>query len=605
MAPPAETAFASTASTSCSLDTSNHVVSVVSTDSSLSIIRSGDALQFSSVQCGTVTTVDTVNIDLSGTSGVFVQLDLAGGAFAPGSTDEGNGSSEIEFSVSNIGPGTRFVVIGTNGPDSISFGDRLIFPQLTRVTGINLNGFADGTSPDEDVVLHGTAAQLGVAGEGGNDVLTGGGTGTPLSHPTVTQMVLNDGPGADVVTGGAGGDIIGPQDGPDPGDSFSGGGGFDFIDYEGSPSGVSVTLDDQPNDGTSCPGSSCDGDNVHSDIEAVRGSQFDDVLVGTVGTQSLEGVGGTNVISGGPGNDYLYGGSGKDTFHGGGGFDLVSYYYETQGISVTLDGVANDGVPNEHDNVEPDVEAVVGGPDNDQLTGDAKANSLFGGPGDDTLDGGGGNDRLDGGGGSDVFMGGPGVDTVIEDSLFGDLTLSIDGNANDMVKGDPTQGVDNIHTDVENVTGGAGNDRIVGSAAANALVGGGGTDTLIGLGGNDVLEPGGGADTLDGGPGLDTASYADAPSGVSADLLAGTGSGDGNDTLGSIERLVGSAFDDHLVGSQGSNQLTGGAGNDTLQGLAADDLLVGGAGNDDMDGGPGTDTCQQDGGTGQVVHCEH
>jgi Ca2+-binding RTX toxin-like protein len=592
------------AATTCSLDTSTHVDSVASTDTSVSIVRNGSNLEFNGSICGAVTTVDTVNIDMAATSNAFITFDLAGGSFAPGFTDEGNGSSEIEFSISNIGQGTRVVVIGSNGADSIAFGDRHIFPTFELVTGINLNGLADGSTPDEDVVIHGRPAELGVDGGAGNDVLTGAGTGTPLSHATNIAMVLNDGPGADNVTGGNSGDIIGPQEGPDPGDSFSGGGGSDFIDYEGSPTGVRVSLDDLPNDGTSCPGASCDGDNVHSDIEAVRGTPFNDVLIGSSGPNSLEGGGGTNTLSGGPGDDALYGGRGKDTFIGGPGVDLVSYYYETNPITVTLDGLANDGEPNEHDNVETDVENVTGGSRSDHLVGDGQANTLVGGPGNDVLDGRGGNDTLDGGTGSDQLAGGPGVDTAEEGDLYGNLELSIDGKANDHVVGDPSQGVDNIHVDVENVTGGFGNDRISGDAGANTLVGGGGNDTLIGLGGNDVLQPGAGTDTVKGGPGRDTASYADAPSAISADLLAQTASGDGDDSLVGIEQLVGSPFNDHLIGSQGPNRLTGGAGDDTLKGLAGNDVLVGGPGNDTLDGGPGSDTCRQNAGTGTVVRCE-
>ena len=441
---------------------------------------------------------------------------------------------------------------GTTGPDKFAVGDR--FLAGTSVTGIDLNGFAEST-PGEDVVLHGRASEIGLSGEDGPDVLTGGGTGTPLSHPTNTDMVLNDGRGTDTVTGGNGNDIIGPQEGPDAGDVFSGGAGFDFIDYEGWSQGVTVSLDGKANDGANCP-TNCDDDNVMPDIESIRGTSFNDVLTGGPGSDRIEGLNGTNVIRGGPGDDDLEGGTGQDTFHGGPGFDSVTYFYEMNPISVTLDGVANDGEPNEHDNVEPDVEMVFGGSGNDRLVGDAKANTFFGGPGDDILNGAAGNDTLDGGGtgapdGSDVFVGGKGIDTVVEDSPQGNLHLSIDGVANDGVPGDPSQGVDNIHTDVENVTGGFGNDRIVGDAAANVLAGGAGDDTLIGGGGNDVLLPGPGTDTLQGGPGLDTASFADPPAAVTVDLLAGTASGDGNDALSGIERALGSPFDDHLVGSQG------------------------------------------------------
>jgi Ca2+-binding RTX toxin-like protein len=110
---------------------------------------------------------------------------------------------------------------------------------------------------------------------------------------------------------------------------------------------------------------------------------------------------------------------------------------------------------------------------------------------------------------------------------------------------------------------------------------------------------------VQGGPGLDTASYSDSLSAVTVDLLATTASGDGDDTLSGMERVLGSPFGDHLIGSQRPNRLTGGAGDDVLKGLSGNDVLQGGPGDDDLDGGPGTDTCTQGPGTGPVVHCEH
>jgi Ca2+-binding RTX toxin-like protein len=600
------------ATVNCSFNSGTHVDTVTSTSTSVTFTVNGTDLDVNGTACGTVTTVDTVNTDLGAVAGGFLTFDMGGGQFAPGYSGQGNPAAEIFFSISNLGSGLRVTVEGTSGPDKITVGDRRIPPTEQLVTGIDLNGFADASNPGEDVVLHGQAGLIGLSGEAGNDVLSGAGTGTPLSHPTNTDMVLNDGPGADHITGGNGSDIIGPQEGPDPGDVFSGGAGFDFIDYEGWNQGVTVSLDGKANDGADCP-TNCDDDNVKPDIESIRGTHYNDVLAGGPGpqAQTIEGLDGTNVLRGGGGNDDLSGGTGQDTFYGGPGFDIVSFFSETNPITVTLDGKANDGAAGEHDNVKPDVEEVIGGPGNDHLIGDSKANTLIGGQGNDVLKGGGGNDTLDGGGiglgpdGSDVFFGGSGADTVVEDSPIGNLTLSLDGKTNDQVVGDPSQGVDNIHTDVENVTGGVGNDRIVGDGVANILSGGAGNDTLIGKGGSDVLVPGAGKDKLLGGPGLDTASYTDATAGVTVDLLAQSASGDGNDSLAGIERALGSPFGDHLVGSLGPNRLTGGKGNDTIKGLSGNDVLFGGPGNDALDGGPGTDTCRQGPGTGHVVNCEH
>src|SRR5690606_5941158 len=88
---------------------------------------------------------------------------------------------------------------------------------------------------------------------------------------------------------------------------------------------------------------------------------------------------------------------------------------------------------------------------------------------------------------------------------------------------------------------------------------------------------------LDGGAGTDTVSYADAAGAVTVDLEAGEASGDGADTLISIENVTGSAFDDTLSGTAGVNVIDGGAGFDTVSYAAASadmriDLTTGQAG---------------------------
>src|ERR1700730_4677600 len=102
-----------------------------------------------------------------------------------------------------------------------------------------------------------------------------------------------------------------------------------------------------------------------------------------------------------------------------------------------------------------------------------------------------------------------------------------------------------------------------------------GENVLKGGPGDDILEGRGGADLLDGGPDLDTASYESSPAGVFV-RLSGAGAdttapiafgGDAQgDTLVSIERLIGSQFDDTLIGNSLNNALAGFGGNDLLDG---------------------------------------
>lgn len=122
------------------------------------------------------------------------------------------------------------------------------------------------------------------------------------------------------------------------------------------------------------------------------------------------------------------------------------------------------------------------------------------------------------------------------------------------------------------------------------LSGGEGDDAIHGGYGHDTLEGGAGADHLDGGKGRhDTVDYSEAEAGVNVSLKDGVASDDGmgsNDTLTSIENVIGSQNDDVIVGDDGRNK---------LKGLDGDDTMVGGSGNDKVVGGKGNDLIFGDG----------
>jgi Ca2+-binding RTX toxin-like protein len=138
---------------------------------------------------------------------------------------------------------------------------------------------------------------------------------------------------------------------------------------------------------------------------------------------------------------------------------------------------------------------------------------------------------------------------------------------------------------IENVIGSAGHDSILGDDAANFLVGLAGNDTLDGGTGDDTLEGGAGNDSLNGGTGeADWVSYASASGAVTVDLGAGSSSGvDGNDSLISIENVLGGIGNDSLIGGDGDNILDGGNGDDTIAGSSGNDTLYGGDGIDVAD----------------------
>jgi Ca2+-binding RTX toxin-like protein len=103
--------------------------------------------------------------------------------------------------------------------------------------------------------------------------------------------------------------------------------------------------------------------------------------------------------------------------------------------------------------------------------------------------------------------------------------------------------------------------------------------------GDDTMVSGNGADNFQGGAGVDAVSYAGSSVGVTADLTAATGTGQGNDTLADVQNIVGSPFNDKLTGNLLNNVINGGAGDDIIDGGAGNDILSGDAGDDTINEG--------------------
>ncbi len=472
-------------------------------------------------------------------------------------------------------------------------------------------------SASDNVITDGSAGNDTLDGQGGNDTLIAtGGNDTLLS-----------GDGNDTMLGGTGND------------SFAGGAGVDLVSYADHTADVTVSIDAVANDGQVG-----EADNIALDVENLLGGPGNDTLIGnafandlnggSAGNDTLVGGTGTDTYTGGSGSDTvsyaehtsdvsasidatandgaagelenipsdvenLTGGTGNDTllgttsanvFIGGGGTDTVSYADHSADTTLSIDGVANDGATGELDNIQVDIENLIGGSGTDTMTGSGVANvlnagaggndtlsgmagsdTLVGSIGNDTLSGGDGNDAMTGAAGDDVFAGGNGTDTVSYVDHAGDVTASIDGVANDGSSGE----LDNVGADVENLIGGVGNDTLTGSASANALNGGSaGNDTLIG---------GAGTDTYAGGVGVDTVSYADHLAGVTASIdgAANDGSSGENENVpADVENLTGGSGNDTLTGNTGVNALWGNDGNDTLVGAGGTDTFAGGNGTD-------------------------
>jgi len=312
-------------------------------------------------------------------------------------------------------------------------------------------------------------------------------------------------------------------------------------------------------------------------------------------------------------------GAGADSLKIRGSKNADSYVFGATALLVNGDTFKDITVAN----VETFVVSLSDGNDAFSGAGNATAGAAFptavtvyGGDGDDTLRGGAGNDTLDGGNGNDTFttgavadgddtlVGGAGSDTADYSARTNDLTLSIDGTANDGETGE----ADNIGTDIETVKGGAGNDTITGSANNDTLYGGPGNDTITGGLGNDTLYGDAGNDTFDegaaasgndvinGGAGVDTVTYTARSNAVTVylDGIAHSGETGETDKIATdVENVVGGGGGDTIYGSAADNVLDGGAGNDTIWGGAGNDTLIGGAGTNALHGDAGDDRFDQ------------
>lgn len=321
--------------------------------------------------------------------------------------------------------------------------------------------------------------------------------------------------------------------------------------------------------------------------DLIIGYAGDDTLNGGDGNDALAGYEGSNVLNGGAGNDALYGQYGTAIMSGGAGSDA----YEVDDASDQVIENANEGTDAVYTTINYTLgtnleHLYVNTASGLAITGNSTANYMQGNAGADTLNGLDGNDVLSGLGGIDTLNGGDGDDNLSggdgDDFLYGN-----DGN--------------------DTLAGGDGDDTIDGGNGNNdALNGQDGNDILIGGDDFDWLRGGAGDDSLDGGAGTeDRVDYTESASsgGVTVNLVLGTATGEGNDTLINIEQVWGSNYDDRITGSANADGLIGQAGADTIYGGAGDDTINGddvgnlyGYGNDSLFGESGHDAISGRGG---------
>ncbi|MEU4692351.1 calcium-binding protein [Actinoplanes sp. NPDC023714] len=234
-----------------------------------------------------------------------------------------------------------------------------------------------------------------------------------------------------------------------------------------------------------------------------------DVIVNKTGLgATIDGGTGNDKITGGPKGDTLRGDRGRDQIWGSGGNDTIDGGYDGDRIS------GGDGADWIEDRSGNDV--VRGGNGDDYIIGSSGDDKIYGDAGNDFLSL---NELIKGTYPSDddYISGGSGLDTV-HYSYRAAVNVDLDGaTGDDGMKGER----DTVASDVENLVGGFGNDRLVGNGGANSLEGGPGKDVIHGLGGDDWIAGHQGADRMYGGAGFDILVGDDSPDGNAADLLDG------------------------------------------------------------------------------------
>ncbi|GGN56752.1 hypothetical protein GCM10010112_08860 [Actinoplanes lobatus] len=226
-----------------------------------------------------------------------------------------------------------------------------------------------------------------------------------------------------------------------------------------------------------------DYDAYYGTVHVYLGDRGDSLVNRSKVQTSVFGGSGNDALQGGSGTDTLRGESGKDRLWGNGGDDYLDGGSNTDALS----GAAGN-------------DRLAGGTGHDTLYGGDGEDGLHGGSGDDVLYAGPGYDGLNGGTGADYLSGGSGEDTVGYQDRRDDIVADLDvAKADDGAKGER----DTIVSDVENLSGGSGNDVLTGNDGANRFYAGSGADRVYAGGGNDFVHGGYGQDMLYGEAGDD------------------------------------------------------------------------------------------------------
>jgi Ca2+-binding RTX toxin-like protein len=304
------------------------------------------------------------SVDLLAGNDVYEALagnDSVLGGLGNDSINGGNGADSLSAGEGND------LIFGGNGSDSIDGGngyDVIDYRDFSASLGISIDLSAgranDGTGGTDsfsgiEVVFGGFQNDTMIGGESADNLLGFSGDDSLLGG--AGNDLLQPGSGQDTVIAGDGNDLIlivaASQN-----DSIDGGNGTDALNFSGSFSNYSISVD----------------------LVAGRASDgFGDVYT-LAGIENISGGSGNDTLLGGDGAESFFGNNGQDSLIGGGGDDTLS-----------------------------------GGNSADSLSGGAGADSLSGDAGNDWLFSSDGGDTLAGGTGDDVIL----IGNVTLDDIFG------------------------------------------------------------------------------------------------------------------------------------------------------------------------------------------
>lgn len=505
-----------------------------------------------------------------------VTVDLASGTASGGDGNDTLVSIEnlsgSHFADTLIGNSINNAFYGEGGDDAIDGGEGTDFiffedaPKRVKVdlgsgvaTGVGRDTFtsiesASGSRFGDEIIGDGQSNSL--TGNGGDDTIFGAGGFDFVSfavNPTAVRVNLAEGTARgqgrdtlrsmegivgsardDTLTGSKATNTI---QGGGGNDTMSGGGGFDWAVYDFAPAAITANLGAGTVTG--------EGRDVLKKMEGISGSEFGDVLTGSGRDEGFYGLGGDDVIDGRGGFDWMY-------------FDDAPGPIGVDFSTGTTTGFGTDSFTS--------IEGSLGSPFDDTFTGDDGDNYVSGGPGDDT------------------FAGGPGTDIVY-------FSFSPEPITMDMASGDSTgEGADHFDS-VEGVVGSPFDDDITGSNSNDYIDGSSGNDRLSGAGGDDYFAPGLGDDIVDGGEGTYDLVDLFVVVSMQVNLVTGTATGEGSDTLSGVEGIGTSNKADVIIGDALANFLFGYGGNDRILAGGGDDEIDGGDGSDTIDGQAGADSC--------------